>query len=268
MRTHSIAKDFYIPSSEDELIRLVQSFVKEGRKYFLLSGGSNVVFDDFVDTPIIDLTKINNTIQTINGQTEVGCSVRIQQLIQHLKEYHLGGIEYLFSLPARVGGCIFMNAGRGKKYNQSISDFIESVLVYSPQEDIKKRIVVTKADFEYRKSSFQKSDYIILSGTFRFPEQDPELTQQKIQERLSISKEKLSADKPSCGSVYRKGNRFLFRLMRGMRVGDACFSKKTSNWISNNGNAKGSDVIKLINRGLLFHKLTFQKCEVEIRIID
>lgn len=268
MRTHSIAKDYYIPADEEELKTLVHTLFVEGRKYFLLSGGSNVVFDDYVETAIINLTKVNNTIQTIDGVTEVGCSLRIQQLIQHLKENHLGGIEYLYSLPARVGGCIYMNAGRGKKLNQSISDFIESVQVYSPSENVTKQIVVTKSDFEYRKSSFQKKDYIILSAFFRFPEQDPVVTEEKIKERLDYSNKNLSADKPSCGSVFLTGNRILFRLMKGMSIGDACFSKKTSNWITNRGNAKGSDVIRLIKRGLLIHKLTFQSCETEIRIVD
>lgn len=268
MRTHSIAKDYFIPADEEELKTLVHTLFVEGRKYFLLSGGSNVVFDDYVETAIINLTKVNNTIQTIDGVTEVGCSLRIQQLIQHLKENHLGGIEYLYSLPARVGGCIYMNAGRGKKLNQSISDFIESVQVYSPSENVTKQIVVTKSDFEYRKSSFQKKNHIILSAFFRFPEQDPVVTEEKIKERLDYSNKYLSADKPSCGSVYLTGNRILFRLMKGMSIGDACFSKKTSNWITNRGNAKGSEVIRLIKRGLLIHKLTFQSCETEIRIVD
>lgn len=267
MRTHSIAKDYYIPSDEEELIDLVRTFVKAGSRYFLLSGGSNVVFDDLVETPIIDLTKVNDSIQTVNGLTEVGCSVRIQQLIHHLKENRLGGIEYLYSLPARVGGCIYMNAGRGRKFNQSISDYLESVKVYSPKEDVTKHIVVTKSDFEYRKSSFQKNGFILLSAVFKFLKQEPDVTQQKINERLAYSKQYLSADKPSCGSVYLTGNKILFRLIKGMSVGDACFSKKTSNWITNRGNAKGSDIIKLINIGLLMHKLTFQKCEVEIQIV-
>ena len=270
MRNHSIAKELFKPSSTEELTSLINSFKAKSQKYYILSAGSNIVFDDFVNTPIVCLMDLNNTILYIpdKGEVKAGCSVRIQKLINELKKYSLGGIEYLYTLPASVGGIVYMNAGRGKKCNQSISDYLESVEVLSPSEGRIKTLPVNKNEFSHRHSPYQNTDYIILSATFRFLYQDAEETEKKIKERLEFSKKFLSADKPSCGSVFCRGNRFLFRLMRGMRVGDAMFSKKTSDWISNMGDAKGSDVIKLIRKAEKLHRLLFSQYETEIRIFE
>lgn len=267
MRTHSIAKDFYVPESVEEFIEIVRNFRKKGIKYFIVAGGSNVVFANHVETPIISLKKVNEELSTQDGITVAGCSLRVQKLIKHLQSEGRGGIEYLYSLPAYVGGCIYMNAGRGRSFNVSTSDYLESVTVYSPSEDKIVTLKVHHEEFGYRSSPFQGKDLVILSGSFRVPEQNPEETQRKIEERLERSKKYLSADKPSCGSVYKKGNRILFRLMKGMKVGDASFSPKTPNWISNNGNATGDDVIKLINKGVKFHRVALQKCEPEIIVV-
>ena len=270
MRVHSIAKVLYLPTSIDEILPLIKTLKETSQSYYILSAGSNVVFNDYIDKPIICLMKLNDDI-SYNAETgliKVGCSVRIQKLINELKKYSLGGIEYLYTLPASVGGIVYMNAGRGKKCNQSISDYLESVEVLCPSEGIIKTLPVNKNEFSHRHSPYQNTDYIILSATFKFLHQDATVTDEKIKERLEFSKKFLSADKPSCGSVFCRGNRFLFRLMRGMRVGDAMFSKKTSDWISNMGNAKGSDVIKLIRKAEKLHRLLFSQYETEIRIFE
>ena len=94
-----------------------------------------------------------------------------------------------------------------------------------------------------------------------------DVTESLIKERLEHSKKYLSADKPSCGTVFKKGNRVVYRLIRGMRVGGAMFSTKTSNWISNVDNATYDDVCKLIKRAQFVHKLFLSSSQPEIRII-
>jgi UDP-N-acetylmuramate dehydrogenase len=98
--------------------------------------------------------------------------------------------------------------------------------------------------------------------------QDREETERKIQERMDHSKKHLSADKPSCGSVFCEGNRIVYRLLMGKRVGGAMYSKKTPDWISNMGNATASDVMALIEKGKKLHKLFLSRCKAEIRYIS
>lgn len=199
---------------------------------------------------------------------KVGCSVRIQTLIRDLQKHSLGGIEYLFSVPTSVGGAVYMNAGRGKSEGLTISDYLVEVEYYSPTEEKFLTYKKKPDDFSHRHSPFQDLDAIIVSATFKFKEQDKVATEALIKERMEHSKKYLSADKPSCGSVFCEGNRIVYRLLMGKRVGGAMYSKKTPDWISNMGNATASDVMALIEKGKRLHKLFFSHCKVEIRYIQ
>ena len=151
--------------------------------------------------------------------------------------------------------------------NMAISDYLEFVEYLDLNDMTIKAYNVNLTDFSYRHSPFQDMNVIILSATFRFKKQAPEVTESLIKERLDYSKRHLSADKPSCGSVFRNGNRIVYRLLRGMKEGGAMFSQKTSNWISNVDNASYDDVCKLIKRAQFLHKLLFSSCQPEVKII-
>ena len=264
MRLHSIANKVYYPESYGDLKKL-GTIIKDS---VILAAGSNVILPPHLYRPVVSLMKLNEKIELLeNGRVKVGCSVRVQKLIGFLKDNHLGGIEYLYSVPASVGGLVYMNGGRGKNMNMSISDYLETV-EYLDLKNMKVHIYQKNPkDFSYRYSVFQKMPVIILSCVFIFKEQDPTITENLIKERLAYSKERLSSDKPSCGSVFCKGNRVVYRLLRGMRVGGAIFSKKTPNWISNVDNATYEDVCMLIKRAQTVHKFFLSSCRPEVIII-
>lgn len=269
MRLHSVADCVYIPESREELETLVGDLNKQVKTYCFFSGGSNIVFADHVTTPLINLMEIDKGIEYLeDGLVKVGCSVRIQSLIRDLQKHGLGGIEYLFSVPTSVGGAVYMNAGRGKSEGLAISDYLVEVEYYSPSEEKFMTYKKKAEDFSHRHSPFQDMDAVIVSATFHFKEQDADVTEARIKERMEHSKKYLSADKPSCGSVFCEGNRVVYRLLMGKRVGGAMYSKKTPDWISNMGNATASDVMALIEKGKQLHKLFFSRCKVEIRYIS
>lgn len=265
MRLHSIAEVLYTPESYEDLLELVETHPSN---FLLLAGGSNVILPEIVRRPVISLMSLNQDLKMLeDGRIFVGCSVRVQKLIRFLQIHNLGGIEYLYSVPASVGGLVYMNGGRGRKYNMSIADYLD-VVEYLDLDDMSiKEYKAKRSDFSYRHSPFQKKNAIILSAYFKFKHQDSDTTESLIKERMDYSKQHLSADKPSCGSVFRKGNKIVFRLLKGLRVGGAMFSKKTPNWISNVDNATYKDVCSLIQRGLTLHKLFLCRCETEAIII-
>lgn len=265
MRLHSIADELYYPESYEELKGLLKLF---GADCHILAAGSNLILPPQVHRPVISLMKLNEKIELQeDGRVLSGCSVRVQKLIRFLQQNNLGGIEYLYSVPASVGGLVYMNGGRGREHNMAISDYLDAVDYLDMSDLTIKSYIAQKTDFTYRHSPFQDMSVIILAGYFRFKNQKPELTEALIKERLDYSKKYLSADKPSCGTAFCKGNRYIFRLLRGLRVGDAMFSKKTSNWISNVGNATYEDVCKLINKTRRIHKLFLSESQLEIKII-
>ena len=269
MRLHSIADCVFFPESREELDTLIDGFNKQNKPYYIFSGGSNILFAERVTTPLINLMEIEKGIEYLeNGLVKVGCSVRVQSLIRDLQKHGLGGIEYLFSVPSSLGGAVYMNAGRGKSEGLAISDYLVEVEYYSPTEGKFMTYKKKAEDFSHRHSPFQDLDAIIVSATFKFKEQDKVVTEALIKERMEHSKKYLSADKPSCGSVFCEGNRIVYRLLMGKRVGGAMYSKKTPDWISNMGNATASDVMALIEKGKRLHKLFFSHCKVEIRYIQ
>ena len=269
MRLHSVADEVYFPESREELTGLIKEFRQKGQKYAVFSGGSNIIFAEKVTTPLINLMELDKGIDYMeNGIVKVGCSVRVQTLIRELQKHAMGGVEYLFSVPTSVGGAVYMNAGRGKGIGLAISDHLVEVEYYSPKENKFIKYIKREGNFTYRHSPFQDMDAIIVSATFKFPKQDSEKTERLIKERMEHSKKYLSADKPSCGSVFCEGNRVVYRLLMGKRVGGAMYSKKTPDWISNIGNATASDVMALIEKGKKLHKLFFSRCKAEIRYIS
>ena len=269
MRLHSVADVVYFPESREDLVHLIRGFKEKCSPYYIFSGGSNIIFAETVKTPLINLMELDKGIDYLEGgMIKVGCSVRVQTLIRDIQKHGLGGIEYLFSVPTSVGGAVYMNAGRGKDIGLAISDYLEEVDYYSPSENCIKTYKKKDGDFKYRMSPFQGTDKIIVSATFRFKEQKVEDTERLIKERMEHSKNKLSADKPSCGTVFYEGNRILFRLLMGKRCGGAMYSKKTPDWISNMGNATASDVMNLIEKGIKWHRWIGSKCRVEIKYIE
>lgn len=268
MRLHSVAELIYTPENQNELDDLIRDFQKQNQSFALLSAGSNIVFADRVTTPLIDMMSIDNRIiYRENGYVYVGASVRIQALIRDLQKHQLGGIEYLYSVPSSVGGALFMNAGRGKSIGLAISDYLEEVYYYDISSNEFCWYKKNESDFCHRHSPFQDAPRIILGAVFNFKVQDAEETERLIKERLDYSKKHLSADKPSCGSVYCKGNPIVYRLLMGRKRGGAMFSNKTPNWISNIGNASSEDILFLIRLGQRIHRLFLSECEVEIRYI-
>jgi UDP-N-acetylmuramate dehydrogenase len=193
-----------------------------------------------------------------------GCSVKIQTLINFLADNNLGGIEYLFSLPASTGGCVCMNAGRAKEHNLSISDYVTSV-EYFDGEALKK-IEKDKCEFSHRTSVFQKPGKIITKVFFTFPYQEKEITRRKVKERTDYVKIYQEPQKPSLGTIFSSVDKRIIRKVKGLRIGDAAYSKKTQNWISNLGNAKYRHVITLINIVKLISFFMRKKVKLEIKI--
>lgn len=265
----SVADVMYFPESKEELTAIIMELRDGGKKYHIVSAGSNIVFAERVKTPLINLMEVDKSISFLDeGAVRVGCSVRVQKLIRDLQKHGLGGIEYLFSVPTSIGGAVYMNAGRGKDLGLAISDYLEEVEYYSPSE---KSFCVYKkrdGDYSYRMSPFQGTDRIIVSATFRFKKQSSEETDRLIKERMDHSKKFLSSDKPSCGTVFCEGNRVLYRLLMGKRCGGAMYSKKTPDWISNMGNATATDVMNLIDKGIKWHRWIGSKCRLEIRYLE
>ncbi|WP_318506979.1 FAD-binding protein [Bacillus sp. T3] len=261
------AKNLYFPESSDELVELLNNI--SNNKYYILSGGSNILMNDQKTYEhVISMKKMDTTIKHLgNGKFYVGASAKLQQLIDTINKEGYGGIEYLYSLPALVGGSIAMNAGRGQKSGLSISDYIEEVFIYD--QGNKKVLSKEECDFKYRYSNFKGNKSIILGATFTFKKVDINNSTELKKQRMKLVKEEQDKSGYNFGSVFRERNTIIMHLFKlfhpGYKNGMA-FSNMTANWLLNKGEGTYDQAITLIKLVERLHKIIGKKAIPEVII--
>lgn len=259
--------DIVIPETKEELITLLQNCHSSNREYRILGNGSNLlVSDGRLDELIIKNTEACTSIQVSGSHVEAGASVMVPQFINTCIQEGLGGYEYLYSIPGTIGGAIFMNAGRGRAYNKTISDNLVSIEVF--EDGVVKEIPREQLEFKHRYSTFQEYDnWVILSASFKLPQQDTEVGKRKAKERMDTVNQR-ERTLPNAGSVFKSGARLPLNRIppSGLAIGDARFVGK--NRICNDGDATFCDVIQLIKLASWLNCLVppFNKPELEWEI--
>lgn len=268
----AIAKNMYIPENEDDLKNLLKKI--DGEKYYILSGGSNVLLNDNKEYEnIIYMSNIDERIDSLGeGKFYIGSSNRIQKVISEINKQGYGGIEKLYSLPAMFGGIIYMNAGIGGKNNSlfTISDFIIRVKVMNKSNLNIEWLDKNSCNFSHRKSIFQNDEYIILGAECKFYEQDLSLSKKIVQERINNFSKKADMGKGTFGTVFSVANGKLLKLVsifRGKK-GNIRFGKTNKNWLVNDGNGSFQDAMYIINSCQRIHRLFHINIECEVRIWD
>jgi len=256
-----------IPESEEELVGILTECTTEEQVYRILGNGSNVlVSDEGIDELVIKITEACTELTIDNEYVSVGSSVRLPAFVNELVEHGFGGYEYLYSVPATIGGALYMNAGRGKKYGKTIADYLVEVEVFDGDE--KKSIEVDELTFSHRYSTFQEHPkWTILSATFRPPSQPKDVGKKKIKERMEEVKQR-ERSVPTAGSVFSLGARLPLHLVppEGLQIGGARFVE--TNRICNVGDATYDDIIRLIRIAKLLNTLVppFRKPTLELEI--
>lgn len=266
----TVAENFYIPENENDMLLLLEKLKDE--KYYILSGGSNILLnDEKIYKNVISMEKIDNSIAKIGDDIfYIGSSNRIQRVINEINKLGYGGIEELYSLPAMFGGIIYMNAGIGGRNNTlfSISQFIKRVKVISKRD--KKITWVKKEDcnFEYRKSIFQDNEYIILGAECEFYKQDINKSKERITNRINSFSKKQDMGRGTFGTVFSTSSPKLLKLVSIIKFssGGIRFGKKNSNWFVNNGGGTYKDTMRLIKLCRIMHKIFHKPIECEVQI--
>jgi UDP-N-acetylmuramate dehydrogenase len=265
-----IAEKMFFPEDQEELINIVK---KTHGELYIISGGSNLLInDERVFNTIINLKLLDNKIENLgDGKFYVGASVSLQKLILQIYDESYGGIEFLFSVPALVGGAIAMNAGRGKSQNINLGDFISEVKVY---DIIENKVIILKKDeckFGYRTSIFKERKLIILGAIFSFEKGDKDKLKLKREERIQLVRKKQDNSGYNFGSVFREYNKFIMHIIRLLSRGKkngVKFSSITANWLINNGDGTYKQAKKLIERTIKIHRMMRQNVKLEVIMWD
>ena len=239
------AKYFVEVSKKQEVLEALEFAKSKDLKYFILCGGSNVLFsDEGYDGLVIklDLEEIGIRDNVIYAES----GVKLMALINRGLDNKLTGLEFLAGVPGEVGGAIRGNAGA---FGKEIKDFIKMIEIVRDGKIM--QIRADEAEFKYRDSIFKHNDDIILSGQFELKEGNVEKARALVEERINYRKENHPM-KPSAGSIFKNpknksvGSMVEKLELKGHKVGDAQISEKHGNFIVNLGKAKAEDVKELM----------------------
>tara|TARA_Y100001970_G_scaffold294335_1_gene450909 strand:- start:5177 stop:6058 length:882 start_codon:yes stop_codon:yes gene_type:complete len=243
---------FYEPTQISEFLYLTNWAKSNHYDFRIIGAGSNLLIKNIFLKGLTICTKKMKGLK-INSKTGfvyAECGVMLPILSNLLAKNSCKGGEWTIGIPGTVGGALFMNAGYE---NYSISKYLSSVQVINIDNQEIYEIKKEDLSFNYRYSSFQENNLLILSAKFYF-EPDGDInsiikqTKANLKERLAKQPYHL----PSFGSVFKNPqNNYAGKLieeagLKGLTQGGAEISRMHANFIVNKSSATSDDILKLI----------------------
>lgn len=277
------AKYFVVVKNAEEIKEAFAWAEKNNQKYFILGGGSNVLFSDAgFDGLVIKIAFTD--IEITGNEIIAGAGAPLFLAIKKAAEAGLAGLENLSGIPGTVGGAAVNNAGA---YGKSFADAVAKaeILVPAPRSSgAPERSGVDKSwfQYEYRGSKLKywsapSPKPVILQVWLKLSLGNKEELEQKIME---IVKTRVKKDPKgfSAGCAFKniKGGAvaeilerhnfspdeinlfssrgaipaawFIERAeLKGKKIGGAYVASEHANYIMNDGSAKSDDVTMLIS---------------------
>ncbi len=266
------ARCVFFAASEDEVVAGLETARENNIPFFILGGGSNVLFSDRGFPGLV--LKMKNSFIEIQKKDfkenilAVGAGTSLAELVDFTRRHSFTRLEWAAGIPGTVGGAIRGNAGA---FDEAIGDRIIEIktLEVSGRGIAPKIFTKEECTFGYRDSIFKKNrNSVIISALMRFPSGDGEEIAAAMRECLAKKATRQPLDFPSAGSVFTNPpGYFAAKLIedcgfKGKIVGGAQVSEKHSNFIINRGNATASDVKNLIGQ---IKKAAREKFNVELK---
>lgn len=242
--------DFFVETrNSDELVEAVFWAKEKKIKYFILGGGSNILFsDDGYKGLVIKIA--SKQIKLIKNLIIADTGANLSQLVKFALDNNLAGLEWASGIYGTLGGAIFGNAGASGK---CIADIVEEAEIFDG-----KKIKVLKnkeLNFKYRASGIKKGD-IIISAKLKLKKGDRQKSKKLVKKYLKERGEK--QPKGFCaGSIFKnpKSKKYISAGwlieqcgLKGLKIGQTQISEKHANFIVNLGGAKAGDVLGLIEK--------------------
>jgi len=205
------AKEFVEVKNEKEFLEVI-NYVKENNlKFFILGGGSNVLFDDRGFEGIIIKISAPSPRRAQQGGPALGwqdtslefwAGYSLSSLVNFARDNNLTGLEWAVGIPGTIGGAVRGNAGA---FGGAMADVIAEVKAYDTSELKVVNYELKNCDFGYRDSIFKKNpELVIVSAKIKLEKGDKE----KIKEKMKEILKKRSIKQPkdwigSAGSFFK-----------------------------------------------------------------
>lgn len=290
---------FYKAMTRDELVRVAKSARILKIPYFLIGGATNLLISDSGFSGLIirnETNKIGLLAARGSNKTKIG-SVKIQKiyieadsgvsvnrLVRFALEQGYSGLEYFLGQPGSIGGAVWINA-HNMKMGKFIGDSIVGATILNSKNELEK-VPQSFFKFGYDKSIIQKTNDVVISVIFELQASNPDKLWDVAKKALLYRGLTQPRGVYSSGCIFRNiGKTDAIRIatpnytrsagfllqsvgLKNKCVGNACFSQDHTNFIVHRGNAKTSDVIKLINiaRGKIKKRYNLELEEEIVRL--
>ena len=270
------AADFFIEiPNESRLIEFLKIAAENDLKYFVLGGGTNVLFDDDgYRGAIIKLTGEFEKIEIKDKgnfcEVLCGAGALLSLALKKAAKKRLSGLQCAAGIPGTVGGAAFGNVGGKTAY---IGTAVRSVETADFKSFEKKTLKGdTLPSFAYRKSWLENC--VILKVNFLLKKETGNDILKEISENVKNRSKNQPLSMPNAGCIFRNPDGFSAgRLideagLKGKTVGGAKISEIHANFIVNSADAKSKDVLELISIAQKKVKEKFDiALETEIKIV-
>lgn len=261
MKVGGKASLFLSPENEDSLVLAASLALKSNIRFFVIGGGSNLIFSDSGFSGVIICTESLSKIELQQEKNELllkcGAGIKSNEISEFCEKNLLSGFEAFAGLPGSAGGAVFMNA---RCYGDEFSNHIKNVS-YLDLDDLKtKTYEFNRNDWQYKKSPFQDGKKIILGvrlcGIKKLEKNSEEAKNSAEAARKNFENRRAKGhfDFPSAGSVFKNNHAFGKPSgaiidecgLKGLEIGGAQVAPWHGNFIINRGTATADDIKNLV----------------------
>ena len=240
---------FLLPSTAEEVKKILEICKEKELPYFILGNGSNLlVSDEGYCGVIIQLYRNYGGITVEGTNIRAGAGALLSQIASAAKNASLTGFEFAGGIPGTLGGAVVMNAGA---YGGEMKNVLKEVTVMTEQGEIM-TIPAEKLEMGYRTSLVKKAGYLVLEAVISLKAGDVEEIKAIMKDLTEKRVGKQPLEYPSAGSTFKRpegyfaGKLIMDAGLRGYQVGGAQVSEKHCGFVINKGNATAADVCGLM----------------------
>lgn len=226
----------------DSLCFVMDEIWREKIPYFILGGGTNVVFADEGFSGIVVSTKKINTISILENCDEnfegKNCVEMREKIFDEISEKEseekiivceagagtnalvnfacgneIAGLEEFAGLPGTVGGAVYMNA---RCFEKEISEVARKIswIEWNGEKSVRREKIFSKENWGYKKSPFTGTQKIVTRVEFALPQSQKKITsensrlEKRAREFVALRKQKGHFEFPCAGSVFKNNRAF------------------------------------------------------------
>lgn len=243
--------DFFVmPSSVDEIKKVISLCVEQKVPYYIIGNGSNLLVGDRGYRGVIIQVYRNMRDVRIEGETVIAqAGALLSKVAAAACEAELAGFEFASGIPGTLGGAVRMNAGA---YGGEIRQVLKSATVLTKEGEVR-TLSVDDMKMGYRTSIVSKMDYVVVGAELVLRKGKKE----EIRARMDELKEKRVSKQPlefgSAGSTFKRPEGYFAGKLiedaglRGFCVGNAQVSEKHCGFVINRGGATAGEVTELMD---------------------